>query len=148
MDYIKISENLLDLLENNYIKYYDTLCNLKDTYDTDTIKKIVDYDAYRTYFGNHLHSLIYLTGDLKELPPDNATNFYGYNSVIPEDFAIKIFNKLLEYNVNVYQLNYYNQNPLQNIMCDSCLTQRINNNKLKKLIKNKYIRDLDITLIK
>ena len=145
--YIDISEELFNLLENNYIAYYNTLCDLEIQYDKTTIKKIVDNSAYRTYLGNQLHALIYLTGDL-ENESSKKYNIYGSTSLIPEEFSIKIFNKLVEYNIDIYQKNYYEQTPLQNIMCTECYSYRINNNKLKNAIKNKYISDLNLTLIK
>ena len=144
--FIDISEELFDLLENNYIAYYNTLCDLELQFDKHIIKKIVDNSAYRTYLGNQLHALIYLTGDLANVSTEK-TNIYGSKSLIPDEFSIKIFNKLVEYNINVYQQNYYEQTPLQNIMCEECYSYRINNNKLKKAIRNKYIYDLDKTLI-
>ena len=145
-DEIKISEELFDLLEYNYILYYNKLCDLELIYDKKTIKNIVDYTVYRTYFGNQLHALIYLTGDLFSIPKKEYKNFYGNQSLIPDDYAVQIFNKLVYYNIDVYQENYYTQTPLQNIMCSECLTYRINNTKLKNCIKNKYIRDLDYYL--
>ena len=145
--FIDISEELFDLLENNYIAYYNTLCDLELQFDKLTIKKIIDNSVYRTYFGNQLHALIYLTGDLENAHSEKY-NIYGATTVIPDKFAIKIFNKLLEYNIDIYQKNYYKQTPLQNINCNSCYSYRVNNIKLKNIIKNKYISNLNLSLIK
>ena len=145
--YIDISEQLFDLLENNYIAYYNTLCDLEIQLNKSTIKKIVNNTAYRTYFGNQLHALIYLTGNLQNVSSEKI-NIYGNQYSIPDEFSIKIFNKLIEYNIDVYQENYYYQTPLQNIMCNDCYSYRINNNLLKNAIKNKYIDDLNLTLYK
>ena len=59
-----ISENLVRILEKNPKEYYEKLCELKDKYDMDIIKKIVDCQHYECYMGHHLHALVYIVGDL------------------------------------------------------------------------------------
>ena len=53
-----ISENLLTLLLENPEKYYEELCDLKNKYNMDLIKKILNCSHYQSYMGNHLHSLV------------------------------------------------------------------------------------------
>ena len=59
-----ISENLLTLLLENPEKYYEELCDLKNKYNMDLIKKFLNCSHYQSYMGNHLHSLVYVVGDL------------------------------------------------------------------------------------
>ncbi len=129
--YIQVAQELADLLETDYLSYYERLCNLENLYDKNTIKKIIDYPLYNTYYGNQLHALIYVTGTLEE---SVSEQIYGVYTSVPEDHGIKIFKKLLEYNIDLYQINYYNENILQNINCDYTMTKRINNTKFKKMI--------------
>ena len=59
-----ISEKLLTLLLENPENYYEELCDLKNKYNVNLIKKILDCSHYQSYMGNHLHSLIFVVGDL------------------------------------------------------------------------------------
>ena len=142
--YIQVAQELADLLETDYLSYYEKLCNLENLYDKSTIKKIIDYPLYDIYYGNQLHALIYITGTLEE---SVSEPIYGIYQSVPEDYAIKIFQKLLEYNIDLYQINYYNENILQNINCDYTLTKRFNNLNFKKrlhdIIINNFILCLD-----
>ena len=113
--HIDIAENLVELLESDYILYYEKLCDLENVYDKNIIKFIVNHTSYNSYFGNQLHALIYVTGDLKEKPSQQHMNFYGSQTYVPEEFSIKILDKLLIYNIDLYQINYYNENVLENI---------------------------------
>ena len=137
--HIDIAENLFELLETNYILYYEKLCDLENVYDKNIIKFIVNHTSYNSYFGNQLHALIYVTGDLKEKPSQQHMNFYGSQTYVPEEVSIKILDKLLIYNIDLYQINYYNENVLENINYDGGLTKRINNNNFKKKLHDVFI---------
>jgi len=93
--------------------------------------------------GNHLHAIIYVVGDLvnKNIP----NGIYGSKISVPEDIGILILGKLIEYNIDLYDENYYNELPLKNLMSDG-LTKRKNNTKFKKTLQDYYIRDLNKTL--
>ena len=93
----KKSEELIKILENNGEQYYNELCNLKETYTDENIKKLLDNTHYICYMGSHLHALIYLVGDLIEKPLDGI---YGTKSSISEDLGIKILEKFIEYDVD------------------------------------------------
>ena len=129
--HIEVAENLFELLESDYILYYEKLCDLENIYDKNIIEFIVNHTSYNSYFGNQLHALIYVTGTLEESVSDPI---YGVYTSVPEEYGIKIFKKLLEYNIDLYQINYYNENILQNINCDYAMTKRINNTKFKKVL--------------
>lgn len=138
----KISEGLIKLLEKDGEKYYNKLCNLKETYTDENIKKLLNDTHYICYMGNHLHALIYLVGDLVEKPLDDV---YGTKSSISEELGIKILEKFIEYNVDFYSENYYNETPLKNINSNG-YTKRKNNNKFKKKLQDYYITRLNKTL--
>ena len=109
-----ISENLLTLLLKNPEKYYDELCDLKNKYNMELIKKIIDCTHYESYMGNHLHSLIYVVGDLfYEESKEKETKIS-----VSEDLGIKILDKLVEYNIDLYSENYYQETPIQNLKSD------------------------------
>ena len=129
--HIEVAQELADLLETDYLSYYERLCNLENLYNKSIIKKIIDYPLYDTYYGNQLHALIYVTGTLEE---SVSEPIYGVYTSVPEEYGIKIFKKLLEYNINLYQINYYNENILQNINCDYAIARRINNTRFKKML--------------
>ena len=140
----QISENLLQLLLENPEKYYEELCNLKNKYNMDLIKKILDCSHYQSYMGNHLHSLIYVVGDLF-YEETKEKNIFGSKITVSEDLGIKILDKLVEYNIDLYDENYYEESPLQNLNSDG-YTKRINNLKFKKKLQEYYIHNLDTTL--
>ena len=139
-----ISENLLQLLLENPEKYYEELCDLKKKYNMDLIKKILDCSHYQSYMGNHLHSLIYVVGDLF-YEETKEKNIFGSKIAVSEDLGIKILDKLVEYNIDLYAENYYKETPLQNLNSGG-YTKRKNNLKFKKKLQDYYIRDLDTTL--
>lgn len=141
--YIQVAQELADLLETDYLSYYEKLCNLENLYNKNTIKKIIDYPLYDIYYGNQLHALIYVTGKIETFTP---ISIYGIYQSVPEDYAIKIFKKLLEYNIDLYQINYYNENILENINCDYTLTKRFNNLNFKKMLHNIIINNFILYL--
>ena len=141
-----ISENLLTLLLKNPEKYYDELCNLKNKYNMELIKKIIDCTHYESYMGNHLHSLIYVVGDLF-YEESKKKQIFGTKISVSEDLGIKILDKLVEYNIDLYAENYYEESPLQNLKSDG-YSKRKNNLKFKKKLEKYYIDDLDKKLPK
>ena len=46
---------------------------------------------------------------------------------------------MLIYNIDLYQINYYNENVLENINYEGGLTKRINNNNFKKKLHDIFI---------
>ena len=138
------SEELITTLENDGEEYYRELCNLKEKYTNEEIKKILNDTHYISYMGNHLHSLIYLVGDLVKEPVQGV---YGTNSSISEELGLKILEKFIEYDVDFYSENYYNEKPLENLNGIGH-TERKNNNKLKKKLQDYYINNLNKTLYK
>ena len=141
-----ISENLLTLLLENPEKYYEELCDLKNKYNMDLIKKILDCSHYQSYMGNHLHSLIYVVGDLF-YEETKEKNIFGSKITVSEDLGIKILDKLVEYNIDLYAENYYEESPLQNLKSDG-YSKRKNNLKFKKKLEKYYIDDLNNGLSK
>ena len=139
----QVAQELADLLETDYLSYYERLCNLENFYKKNTIKKIIDYPLFDTYYGNQLHALIYVTGTLEE---SVSEPIYGVGTSVPEDYGIKIFKKLLEYNIDLYQINYYNENILQNINCDYAIVKRINNTKFKNLLHDIIVNNFIMCL--
>ena len=140
-----ISENLLTLLLENPEKYYEELCDLKNKYNMDLIKRIIDCQHYQSYMGNHLHSLIYVVGDL--FYEEAKKDIFGSQITVSEDLGIKILDKLVEYNIDLYAENYYEESPLQNLKSDG-YTKRKNNLKFKKKLEKYYIDDLNNGLLK
>lgn len=138
------SEKLVQLLENNGEEYYKELCNLKEKYTNEEIKKLLNDTHYICYMGNHLHALIYVVGDLVEKPMDAV---YGTKTSVSEELGIKILEKFIEYDVDFNSENYYNETPLQNINSNG-YTKRKNNNKFKKKLQDYYINNLNKTLSK
>jgi hypothetical protein len=127
---IRIAEYLYNILENDHMGFYDILSSAK-YYNLNITKYLNNLGVYNTWYGNILHCLVYLVGRL-EIPQEGP--FYGYNSYISDDFGVKILNKLIEHNVDIYAKNYYNNTPMDCINKDS-ITKRINNNLFKiKLI--------------
>ena len=102
------SEKLVQLLENNGEEYYKELCNLKETYTNEEIKKLLNDTHYICYMGSHLHALIYVVGDLVEKPMDAV---YGTKTSVSEELGIKILEKFIEYDVDFNSENYYNETP-------------------------------------
>lgn len=141
-----ISENLLTLLLENSEKYYKELCDLKNKYNMDLIKKILNCSHYQSYMGNHLHSLVYVVGDLF-YEETKEKNIFGSKISVSEDLGIKILDKLVEYNIDLYAENYYQETPLQNLKSDG-YTKRKNNLKFKKKLEKYYIDDLNNGLSK
>ena len=141
-----ISENLLTLLLENPEKYYEELCDLKNKYNMDLIKRIIDCQHYQSYMGNHLHSLIYVVGDLF-YEESKEKQVFGSKISVSEDLGIKILDKLVEYNIDLYAENYYEESPLQNLKSDG-YTKRKNNLKFKKKLEKYYIDDLNNGLLK
>jgi len=141
-----ISENLVQLLLENPEKYYDELCDLKNKYNMELIKKIIDCTHYESYMGNHLHSLIYVVGDLF-YEETKEKNIFGSKITVSEDLGIKILDKLVEYNIDLYNENYYKETPIQNLKSDG-YTKRKNNLKFKKKLEKYYIDDLNNGLSK
>ena len=141
-----ISENLLTLLLKNPEKYYEELCDLKNKYNMDLIKKILNCSHYQSYMGNHLHSLVYVVGDLF-YEETKEKNIFGSQISVSEDLGIKILDKLVEYNIDLYAENYYEESPLQNLKSDG-YSKRKNNLKFKKKLEKYYIVDLNNGLSK
>ena len=136
-----ISENLINLLEKNPHKYYDELCNLKNNHTMDFIKKIMDCTHHKCYMGHHLHALVYIVGDLF-YEEACQKNIYGTNIYVSEALGIQILEKLIEYNVDLYMENYYDETALQNLTAHG-FTKRKNNTHFKKKLQEYYICDLD-----
>ena len=141
-----ISENLLTLLLKNPEKYYDELCDLKNKYNMELIKKIIDCTHYESYMGNHLHSLIYVVGDLF-YEESKEKEIFGTKISVSEDLGIKILDKLVEYNIDLYSENYYQETPIQNLKSDG-YSKRKNNLKFKKKLEKYYMDDLNNGLLK
>ena len=141
-----ISENLLTLLLENPEKYYEELCDLKNKYNMDLIKKILNCSHYQSYMGNHLHSLVYVVGDLF-YEETKEKNIFGSKISVSDDLGIKILDKLVEYNIDLYAENYYEESPLQNLKSQG-YTKRKNNLKFKKKLEKYYIDDLNNGLLK
>ena len=139
-----ISENLVRMLEKNPEEYYEKLCELKNEYDMDIIKKILDYQHYECYMGHHLHALVYIVGDLY-YKDSKQKNIYGTKIKVSEDMGIKILEKLIEYNIDLHSENYYNETPLKNLSAEG-FTKRKNNTEFKKKLQQYYIDDLNRTL--
>ena len=70
---------------------------------------------------------------------------FGTKISVSEDLGIKILDKLVEYNIDLYDENYYKETPLQNLNSDG-YTKRKNNLKFKKKLQEYYIRNLDTKL--
>lgn len=138
------SEKLIKILENDGEEYYKELCNLKEKYTNEEIKKLLNDTHYICYMGNHLHALIYVVGVLVEKPMDDV---YGTKISVSEELGIKILEKFIEYDVDFNSENYYNETPLQNINSNG-YTKRKNNNKFKKKLQDYYINNLNKTLRK
>ena len=138
------SEELIKTLENDGEEYYKELCNLKEKYTNEEIKKLLNDTHYICYMGNHLHALIYVVGDLVKKPMEGV---YGTKTSVSEELGLKILEKFIEYDVNFNSENYYNETPLQNINSDG-YTQRKNNNKFKKKLQDYYINNLNKILPK
>ena len=75
------------------------------------IKKIIDCTHYESYIGNHLHSLTYVVGDLF-YEDSKEKQIFGTKISVSEDLGIKILDKLVEYNIDLYDENYYKRNPI------------------------------------
>jgi hypothetical protein len=142
----KLSKNLLHLLLENSEKYYEELCDLKNKYNMKLIKKIIDCTHYESYMGNHLHSLIYVVGDLF-YEESKEKQIFGTKISVSEDLGIKILDKLVEYNIDLYNENYYKETPIQNLKSGG-YSKRKNNLKFKKKLEKYYIDDLDNELSK
>tara|TARA_B100001996_G_C18386270_1_gene487304 strand:+ start:137 stop:622 length:486 start_codon:yes stop_codon:yes gene_type:complete len=142
-DYHNTSKMLIETLQSDPEKHYEYLCDLKNKYDCDFIKKLVDCTYHEAYMGNLLHALICLTGDLV---CNDGRKIFGVNSSIHEELGIKILEKLIEYNTNIYFKNYYEETPLQNLKSNG-YTKRKNNEKFKKKLEKYYIDDLNIELL-
>ena len=73
--------------------------------------------------------------------------FYGINTVVNEDLGIKILNKLVEYNIDLYYKNYYGNTALETINIE--ITKRKNNetfkNKLYNIYDKKYLYNKEVT---
>ena len=69
-------------------------------------------------------------------------NIFGTKIKIDEDTGIQILEKLVEYGINLYSKNYYEETPLQNLSSKG-LTKRKNNEKFKRKLQQYYIDDLD-----
>ena len=142
-NYHSITKKSIKTLQSDPEKHYEYLCNLKNTYDYNFIKKLVDYNYHEAYMGNLLHALIYLTGDLVY---NDIGEIFGANTSINEELGIKILEKLIEYNTDIYFENYYEETPLQNLKSNS-YTKRKNNENFKKKLEKYYIDDLNKGLI-
>ena len=129
----RIAEYLYNILENDHMAFYDILSSAK-YYNLNITKYLNNLKVYNTWYGNILHCLVYLVGKL-ETPQEGP--FYGCNSYISDDFAIKILNKLMEHNVDIYGKNYYNDTPIECINKYG-ITKRINNNLFKAKLISYY----------
>lgn len=136
-----ISARLIKTLQEKPEKYYEELCKLKNDYTEEYVKKIVNCVQYDTYMGNHLHTLIYVVGDLV-FEESKKKNIFGTKIKIDEDTGIEILEKLVEYGVDLYNKNYYEETPLQNLSSKG-LTKRKNNEKFKRKLQQYYIDDLN-----
>ena len=136
-----ISKDLIKIIQEDPDKYYKELCDLSLKYKRDFIKKIVNCTQYETYCGNHLHTLIYMVGDLF-YEESKEKKIFGAHLSISEDLGIMILEKLIKYDVSLYNTNYYKENPLQNISSSS-FTKRKNNTRFKRKLQQYYIDDLN-----
>lgn len=130
---IRISEYLYNVLENDHMGFYDILSSAK-YYNLNITKYLNNLRVYNTWYGNILHCLVHLVGRLKV---HQKTPFYGYNSHIPDEFAVKILIKLMKHNVDLYSTNYYNNTPFDCINTDS-ITKRTNNTLFKAKLIHYY----------
>ena len=76
--------------------------------------------------------LTYVVGDLF-YEDSKEKQIFGTKISVSEDLGIKILDKLVEYNIDLYDENYYQETPLQNLNSDG-YTKRKNNLKFKKKI--------------
>ena len=122
---------LSTLLEKSPELYYDILC--KHCSKNINMKLYInDETCYHNWYSNHVFCLLYCVGDLINNSP---SNFYGKNTSISEDLGIKILDKLIELEVNIYTTNTYNYTIMDIINTKQPLTERKNNEKfIKKLI--------------
>lgn len=143
-DLAKKSEDLIKLLEYNGEEYYNELCNLRNNYNNDEIKEILNETHYICYMGHHLHALIYLVGDLVNEVKEGV---YGTNYSISEDLGNKILEEFIKYDIDFDLKNYYKEKPLENLNSVNTLTYRKNNNNFKKKLKDYYISRLNSILM-
>lgn len=140
---LKISRNLLDILEIHPTIYYYQLCQLEEKYTPQHILKIINDTSYnKVYHGNHLHALVYITG-LKKNELDSST--YGHNSFVFQKLAIQILDKLIEYNVDLYGINIEDKIPLDYFYGDDKI-DRFNHLFKRNVIlyyKKKIVRCID-----
>jgi len=140
-----ITSEMFTLLEDNPLEYYNKLCKFQNMYDENEIKQIINGCEYRTWYSNHLQALTYVVGELYESPEYSQIEqkaFYGVSTNIDEELGIKILNKLVEYNVDLYNKNYYDQIALEIINNDG-ISKRINNEKFKKKLYEVYDKKYD-----
>ena len=129
------------MLENP-LEYYKKLEYFKKTYGYNFIKTIINISSHELYMGNHLHGLILITGDLIFENTQNK-QIWGINKSINDSISSKILTRLIEYGINIKNINYYKQTPYQSLIDKKSYTSRYNNNILKKNLQKYLIDDLN-----
>ena len=126
---------LFDILEKCPQQYYRILCKAVEC-NYDLRPYLNDTTYYNTWYSNHMFCLTYCVGDLKFIP-EKDSNFYGKNTSIDQNLGIKILDKLIELDTNMYSTNYYGSTIIDSIH-KSGLTKRTNNDKFIKKLCNYY----------
>ena len=122
-------------------QYYRILCKAVES-NYDLRQYINDTSYYHSWYSNHIFCLSYCVGNLKYVPETDST-FYGKNTYIDENFGIKILDKLIELDANLYSKNYYNDTIIESIYKAGLTKDLI----MKDLLKNLLIIIIIVTMI-
>lgn len=134
-NYNDISDSLLLKLIHTPTVYYYELCNLQNIYSLEIIKEIINSGNNTINNGNHLHALVYVTGQL--INNDFSEHFYGSESYIFENLAIHILDELIKYDINLFHLDSNNKTPLDYLFHNTKYSRK-KNKKFIKYIKTYY----------
>ena len=126
---------LFQILEKHPQLYYRILCKAVES-NYDLRQYINNTSYYNSWFSNHIFCLSYCVGDLKYIPERDSV-FYGKNTSIDQNLGIKILDKLIELDANIYAKNYYDSTIIDSIH-KSGLTKRTNNERFIKKLVNYY----------
>ena len=126
---------LFEILEKCPEQYYRILCKAAES-NYDLRQYINDTSYYNSWYSNHIFCLSYCVGDLKYIPEKDSI-FYGKNISIDQNLGIKILDKLIELDANIYATNYYKKNIIDEIN-NSGLTKRTNNERFIKKLKEYF----------
>ena len=126
---------LFGILQNNPEQYYRILCKAYES-NYDLRQYINDTSYYHTWYSNHIFCLTYCVGDLKYIP-ESDSKFYGKHTRIEENLGIKILDKLIELDANLYSKDYYNATIIESINKGG-ITKRTNNKRFIRKLVNYY----------